>query len=141
MPLAPVDVRFTAVATPAIDAALAVAATKTIAVVPAGELDARLACDAGLVERMIAALLEHAIANAPDESRVDVDGRRVAGDRFRIRVAHHGRTVPSAALDQYFTTLPLRFCRLAAIRHGGALRAVSPVEHDVGLAFDLELPG
>jgi K+-sensing histidine kinase KdpD len=140
MPITPTAVRFAAIVTPVVEAALAVAATKTLEIVPAGELDARLSCDAGLVERMVAALLEHALANAPNGSRVDVDGRRSAGDRFCIRVAHHGRAVTTAALDKYFTTLPLRFCRLAAIRHGGTLRAVSPVADEAGLAFEIDLP-
>jgi hypothetical protein len=44
-------------------------------------------------------------------------------------------------LDKLFTTLPLRFCRLAAIRHGASLRAVSPALDDgSGLAFEIELP-
>jgi len=140
MPLVPIDVGFAAIATPVVEAAHAVAATKELRVVPGGELDARLSCDPSLVERMVAALVEHAIANAPNGSAVDVVGARVAGDRFCIRVAHYGRAVSTAALDKYFTTLPLRFCRLAAIRHGGMLRAVSPVENDAGLAFEIELP-
>ena len=141
MPLVQAEVRFAAITEPVVEAALAVAATKDLTVVPSGELDARLTCDASLVERMVAALLEHALANAPDGSTIDLVGARTASGGFCVRVVHCGRAVGTMALDKYFTTLPLRFCRLAAIRHGAVLRAVSPVADDVGLALEIELPG
>jgi len=139
MPLAPADVRWSAIVTPVVEAALAVAATKELSVVPRGVLDAPLACDAPLVEKMVAALVDHAVGNAPNGTAVTVLGSRTGDGRFCIRVAHEGRPVGAATLDKYFTTLPLRFCRLAAAHHGGVLRAVSPLEHGSGLAFDLEL--
>ncbi len=140
LPLAPTEVRWTALVTPIVEVALPVGATKEIGVVAHGDRDARLWCDAAVVERMVTALVEHAIANAPNGTAVDVEGMRVGDGRFRIRVRHHGRAVAAATLDKYFTTLPLRFCRLAAIRHGASLRAVSPVDEAGGLAFEIELP-
>jgi len=73
---------------------------------------------------------------------VDVEGERAETGRFRITVAHRGRAVPARALAQYFVTLPLRFCRLAAARHGGTLAAVSPWEETAGgFGFELVLGG
>jgi K+-sensing histidine kinase KdpD len=92
-----------------------------------------------LIGRVVTALLDHAVANAPAKSVVDVEGERVGDGRFRIRIVHRGRAIGAATLDKFFTTLPLRFCRLAAIRHGASLRAVSPVADGVGLALELEL--
>ena len=140
MPLTVADARWRALAVPVVEGGLAVAATKNLALVPRGEQDAVLACDASLVERIVTALVEHALANAPNDSVVDVEGVRLEDGPFRIRVVHRGRASAAANLDQYFTTLPLRFARLAAIRHGATLRAVSPVEQDRGLAFELDLP-
>jgi K+-sensing histidine kinase KdpD len=140
MPLTLGDVAWRAIAVPVVEAALDVAATKDIALLPRGDETARVSCDARLVERVVAALVEHAVANAPAKSVVDVEGERLSGGRFRIRVVHRGRAVGAATLDKFFTTLPLRFCRLAAIRHGASLRAVSPVADGAGLALELELP-
>ena len=141
MPLTPAEVSWSAVATPVVEAARAVAATKDVALVSLGPEKARLSCDARLVERIVAMFVEHAIGNAPAQTPVEIEGTHVDDGRFRIRVVHHGRAVNAATLDKYFTTLPLRFCRLAAIRHGAALRAVSPVDDGgVGLAFELTLP-
>jgi K+-sensing histidine kinase KdpD len=141
MPLQPAEVGWKALATPVVEAALGVAATKDVTLASRGDLAARVACDAVMVQRMVGALVEYAIANAPAKSEVDVEGSRVDGGRFRIRVVHKGRAVGSVTLDKLFTTLPLRFCRLAAIRHGASLRAVSPALDDgSGLAFEIELP-
>jgi K+-sensing histidine kinase KdpD len=140
MPLTPADASWGTIVTPVVEGALATAATKEIAVVPAGDQTERLACDATLVGRMLAALVEHAIGNAPAKSVVEVKGARVGDGRFVTHVAHRGRAVGAGTLDKLFTTLPLRFCRLAAIRHGGALRAVSPLADGIGVAFELELP-
>jgi K+-sensing histidine kinase KdpD len=109
--------------------------------VPHGDQGERLWCDAGLVERILTALVDHAIGNAPPKSVVGVEGTRLGESRFRMRVTYAGRAVNQAALEKYFTTLPLRFCRLAAARHGGSLAAVSPVDDAGGLAFEIELPG
>jgi K+-sensing histidine kinase KdpD len=141
MPLMPTELRWSAVVTPAIELALPVGQTKEIAIVPHGDQHARLWCDAGLVDRIVTALLDHALGNAPAKSVVDVEGTRIGEGRFRIRIVAAGRAVPPGALEQYFTTLPLRFCRLAALRHGATLRAVSPADERGGLAFELELPG
>lgn len=140
MPLTPVDTGWRGLATLALEGALAVAATKEITVAAGGDVDARLECDPALIERMLHALLDHAIANAPAKSVVDVEGTRVSDGRFRIRVSYRARAVAPETLDKYFTTLPLRFCRLAAIRHGAGLRAVSPVTDGQGIAFEIELP-
>jgi K+-sensing histidine kinase KdpD len=141
MPLQPAEVGWNAIATPVVEGALGIAETKDVMLSPRGDLAARFACDAVLVQRMVGALVEYAIANAPANSAVDVEGVRVDGGRFRIRVVHRGRAVGTVTLDKLFTTLPLRFCRLAAIRHGASLRAVSPVLDDgSGLAFEIELP-
>jgi K+-sensing histidine kinase KdpD len=141
MPLMPTELRWSAVVAPAIEQALAVSQTKEIAVVPRGDQESRLWCDAGLVERILTALIDHAIGNAPSKSVVDVEGTRIGEGRFRIRVASAGRTVPPGALEKYFTTLPLRFARLAALRHGASLRVLSPIDDRGGMAFELELPG
>jgi K+-sensing histidine kinase KdpD len=141
MPLQPTEVGWSALATPVVEAALGIAETKDVTLASRGDLAARVACDAVMVQRMVGALVEYAIANAPPSSAVDVEGVRVDGGRFRIRVVHRGRAVGSVTLDKLFTTLPLRFCRLAAIRHGASLRAVSPALDDgSGLAFEIELP-
>jgi len=140
MPLTPADASWGTIVAPVVEGALATAATKEIDVVPAGDQTERVACDATLVGRMLAALVEHAIGNAPAKSVVEVRGARVGDGRFVAHVAHRGRAVGAGTLDKLFTTLPLRFCRLAAIRHGGALRAVSPLADGVGVAFELELP-
>jgi K+-sensing histidine kinase KdpD len=141
MPLMPTDLRWAALVVPVVEQALAVGETKGIAVVPRGDQQVRLWCDAGLVERILTALVDHAIGNAPPKSAVDLEGTRIGEGRFRIRVAAAGRAVPPGALEQYFTTLPLHFCRLAALRHGATLRVLSPVVDDGGMAFELELPG
>src|SRR6185295_6196192 len=122
MPLQLADTGWNAIATTVVEGALGVAATKDVTLAPAGDLAARLACDTVLVQRMVGALLEYAIANAPAKSAVDVEGVRLDGGRFRIRIVHRGRAVGTVTLDKLFTTLPLRFCRLAAIRHGAGLR-------------------
>ena len=141
MPLQPAEVSWNAIATPVVDGALGIADTKDVTLASRGDLAARVACDAALVQRMVGALVEYAIANAPAKSAVDVEGVRVDAGRFRIRVVHRGRPVGSVTLDKLFTTLPLRFCRLAAIRHGASLRAVSPaIDDGSGLAFEIELP-
>jgi len=140
MPLTLAEVSWSGIATPVVEAALAVAATKEIALASRGPHDARLSCDAQLVQRIVAAFVEHAIGNAPAKSTVDVEGLRGGDGAFRIRVVHHGRAVATATLDKYFMTLPLRFCRLAAIRHGAILRAVSPADDaGGGLALELKL--
>src|SRR6185436_4267492 len=139
MPLHPAEVGWNAIATPVVEGALGIAETKDVTLTPRGDLAARVACDAVLVQRIVGALVEYAIANAPAKSAVAVEGERVEGGRFRIRIVHRGRAVGSVTLDKLFTTLPLRFCRLAAIRHGALLRAVSPaVDDGSGLAFELE---
>jgi len=139
MPLTPAEVRWSTVVVPVIDGALEVAETKEIAVVPKGDLEVRLACDAALVQRTVAALVDHAIGNAPQKSVVEVEGERLGEHRFAVRVRHMGRAVVGDTLDRYFTTLPLRFSKLAAMRHGGAVRAVSPIVDGAGFAFDLEI--
>jgi K+-sensing histidine kinase KdpD len=139
LPLVQGEARWTHVATSVVEAALPAAATKELSVVARGDGHEILSCDAALVDRMLATLVDHAIGNAPAATVVDVEGTRVAEGRFRIRVAYRGRAVGADTLDKYFTTLPLRFCRLAAIRHGGTLRAVSPAVDDGGLAFVLEI--
>jgi K+-sensing histidine kinase KdpD len=139
MPCTPADTRWGGLASTVVDGALAVAATKEISLVAGGDLDAQLACDATLVERMLTALVDHALANAPVKSVVEVAGSQPTDGRFRMCVAYRGRVVPAATLDKYFTTLPLRFCRLAAIRHGAALRAVSPFVDGQGIAFEIEI--
>jgi len=141
MPLAPTDGRWASIVVPVVESTLAVAATKEIAVVPRGDQEARLWCDATLAERMVTALVDHAIANAPAKSVVAVEGTRLGESRFRVRIVQPGRPVAQSTLDKYFTTLPLRFCRLAAVRHGATLRAVSPADDTGGLAFEIELPG
>lgn len=141
MPLVEGEVGWSALVTPVVEASLAIAATKELVVVPRGDQTARLSCDARLVERVLHAFVEHAVANAPAKSVVDVEGVRITDGRFRVRVVHHGRSIGAATLDRFFTTLPLRFCRLAAIRHGASLRAVSPVADGAGVALELELPG
>lgn len=140
MPVVPKETGWRGIATTVVEGTLTVAATKGITVATPGDLAVRLTCDASLVERMATALLDHAIANAPAKSTVDLEGTRLDDGRFRLRVAYSGRPVSTEALDKYFTTLPLRFCRLAAIRHGGSLRAVSPVAAGQGLAFEIDLP-
>jgi K+-sensing histidine kinase KdpD len=140
MPCAPADVAWTSIVTPVVEAALAVAATKEIALVTRGDAGARLRCDSTLAERMLATLVEHAIANAPPKSVVEIDGT-TRDPGFRLRVVHHGRAVGQTTLEKYFTTLPLRFCRLAAARHGATLRALSPVDDAGGLAFEIDLAG
>lgn len=140
MPLAPAETAWGRLATTAVEEAGGAAATKAIVLELRGDRDARLACDAALVEKMLAALLEHAVASGPAGSTVALEGAPADAGGFRIRVVQAGRAVGAAALDKFFTTLPLRFCRLAAVRHGGALRAVSPVADGQGLAFELELP-
>ena len=140
MPLTPADVSWSTIATPVVERALEVATTKEIAVVPRGPYEARLSCDAQLVQRIVAVFVEHAIGNAPARTAVDVEGMRAEDGGFCIRVVHHGRAIGAATLDKYFMTLPLRFARLAAIRHGAALRAVSPADDAGGLALELKLP-
>ena len=139
MPLTAGEVSWSAIATPVVEAALGIATTKEITVLARGDQAARVSCDARLIERVVTALVEHAVANAPAKSVVDVEGERLSGGHFRIRVVHRGRAVGAATLDKFFTTLPLRFCRLAAIRHGASLRAVSPIADGAGLALELEL--
>jgi K+-sensing histidine kinase KdpD len=139
MPLTPAATRWGVVVTPVIEAAVAIAATKGVTIRKVGPSDVALTCDATLLERTVAALLDHAIGTTPDGSTVDVEGTRIAENRFRVRIAHPGRPVAAEALEKYFTTLPLRYARLAAVRHGGALRAVSPLEGGTGFAFDLEV--
>jgi K+-sensing histidine kinase KdpD len=141
LPVTPAEVGWSAVATPVVEHALAVGQTKEIAVVASGDQHARLWCDAALVDRILTALVDHAIGYAPAKSVVDVGGTRLGEGRFRVRITCAGRAVPPGALGNYFTTLPLRFCRLAAERHGAALRAASPVDDRGGLAFELELAG
>lgn len=140
MPLTPTDTGWKGIATTVVESTRTVAATKAIQVTSCGDAAGCLACDGALLERMVTALVDHAISNAPAESTVELEGMRVDDGRFRVRVAYRCRPVGTEALDKYFTTLPLRFCRLAAIRHGGALRAVSPVADGQGLAFEIELP-
>jgi K+-sensing histidine kinase KdpD len=139
LPLTVVDTPWRGLAEAIVEGARAAAATKEIELVPAGDPDAVLACDAILVERTVAALVDHAIGNAPAATAVEVACERLGEHRVAIRVSHRGRAVNAETLDKYFTTLPLRFCRLAAMRHGGALRAVSPIGNGIGFAFELEL--
>jgi K+-sensing histidine kinase KdpD len=141
VPLAPKEVGWSAVATPIVEQTIAVGQTKEIAVVASGDQQARFWCDTALVDRIVTALVDHTIGYAPNKSVVDLNGTRLDVDRFRIRVTCGGRAVPPGALENYFTTLPLRFCRLAALRHGAALRLASPVDERGGLAFELELRG
>ena len=139
MPLSPASRSLEAVVAPVIDAATEVAATKAVTVESKGCRDIDAVVDATVVERIVAALLEHAIGNAPDNSVVDVDACRLSAERVEIRVTHRGRPVNAAVVDGYFTTLPLRFARAAAERHGGGLTVASPVEAGVGVAFVLAL--
>lgn len=139
MPLSATTVRWAAVVHPVVEAALPAGATKDLTLQPGGDLAGEVVCDPTLVERTLAALVEHAIGAAPNGSTVDVAGERIGPERFRLWVAHAGRPVGDALLEKYFTTLPLRFARLAAIRHGGVLRAVSPLAAGTGFAFEVEL--
>jgi K+-sensing histidine kinase KdpD len=139
MPLVPTETSWSTIAAAAVEAALAAAATKEIVVVPRGEPGALVACDATLVVRMLNAMVEHAIGNAPAKSVVDLEGTRLDDGRFRMCVVHRGRLVSTTAIDKLFTTLPLRFCRLAAIRHGAVMRVALPVTDGCGLAFELQI--
>lgn len=141
MPLTVVDTRWRGLVESVVELSLPAAATKELRVVATGDLDAVLACDAVLVERMVAALVDHALGDAPAGTAVEIAGERLGEHRFAIRVSRGGRAVNAETLDKYFTTLPLRFCRLAAMRHGGALRAVSPIADGAGFALEIELAG
>jgi K+-sensing histidine kinase KdpD len=80
MPLQPAEISWNAIATPVVDGALGIADTKDVTLASRGDLAARVACDAVLVQRMVGALVEYAIANAPAKSAVDVEGVRVDAD-------------------------------------------------------------
>jgi K+-sensing histidine kinase KdpD len=123
MPLTVVDTRWEGLVEAIVEHSTPAAATKDLRVVATGDLDAVVACDAVMVERIVVALVDHAMGDAPAGSAVEIASERTGEHRFAIRVSRGGRALHAEALDKYFTTLPLRFCRLAAMRHGGALHA------------------
>ena len=112
MPLTVVDTRWKGLAEHSAPAA----ATKELSVVATGDLDVVVACDAVMVERMVVALVDHAMGDAPAGTAVEIASARTGEHRFAIRVSRGGRAVHADALDKYFTTLPLRFCRLVVLR-------------------------
>jgi signal transduction histidine kinase len=139
MPVAVTPSRWASLVTPVVETVLPVAATKEIAVVPSGDFEATLDCDPTLVGRLVTALVEHAVAGAPTKTCVDVEGTRVGDDRFRIRVTNGARGLAADTVARYCATLSLRYARLAAARHGGALRVVSPIADGFGIALEAEL--
>ena len=139
MPLATKPTRWSTLVTPVVETVLPVAATKEIAVVPGGDFETTLDCDPTLAGRLLTALVEHAVSSAPTASCVDVEGVRIGDDRFRLRVSNRARALAADTIGRYCATLPLRYARLAAARHGGALRVVSPLAEGVGIALEVEL--
>lgn len=139
MPCTPAPARWSEVTKPVLEACAPAAATKNLDVRVVGDPGDAVAGDPTLLERTLAAFLDHAIGNAPPGTSIDVEGVRVAPGRFRIRVGQRGKVVPPGAVDRFFNTLPLRYCRLAVARHGGALRVVSPWENGAGMAFEAEI--
>ena len=57
--------------------------------------------DPGLLERVVANLLDNAVRHSPAGRRVEV-GARVAGGGVELRVADHGAGVPAALWDSMF---------------------------------------
>jgi signal transduction histidine kinase len=139
MPLTVVDTRWKGLVEAIVEHAAPAAATKDLQVVATGDLDAVVACDAVMVERMVVALVDHAMGDAPAGTAVEIASARTGEHRFAIRVSRGGRAIAAEAVDKYFTTLPLRFCRLAAMRHGGVLNAGSV--DGAGLLLALEIAG
>lgn len=139
MPVTPRELRWGGLVGPLVERVVPIAASKGVTIAADGDADGLLVCDATLVGKTVTALLDHAVANAPERSRVVVAAERVDERTVRIRIVQPGRPVPATTLEKYCATLALRFCRLAAQRHGGTLDVVSPCASDGGVAFDLRL--
>jgi K+-sensing histidine kinase KdpD len=139
MPITAREVRWGTLVGAVVEGVRPIADTKTVTIAVVGDAAAALVCDAALVEKTLTALLDHAIGNAPDRSQVSITSERLDEGSVRIRIVQPGRAVPASALEKYCATLALRFCRLAALRHGGTLAVVSPIDDGTGVAFDLRI--
>ena len=121
------------------------------------DLDSRgpvmVACDAGLVRRVIENLVSNGIKHTPDGSHLQIQVKALPG-RARIAVQDEGDGVPPEARQRIFQKfgalearkersyhsagLGLAFCKLAVQAHGGAIGVDSVEPH--GSLFWVELP-
>jgi K+-sensing histidine kinase KdpD len=139
MPCTPAPAPWGEAMKPVLEACAPAAATKDLDVRVVGDAAETIAGDPTILERVLAAFLDHAIGNAPPGTAIDVEGVRARPGRFLVRVGQRGKVVPPGARDRFFNTLPLRYARLAVTRHGGTLRVASPWENGVGMAFEAEI--
>jgi hypothetical protein len=139
MPLQPAEVGWNAIATPVVEGALGIAETKDVTLAPRGDLAARVACDAVLVQRNGRLRLSStAIANAPGErapstSRAcGVDGRDAPQSAVRAPRPRGRQLQRSTSLHETLPSPHLPACRDPSMARRCA--RVSPVlEHGIGL--------
>ncbi|HZI94693.1 MAG TPA: response regulator [Patescibacteria group bacterium] len=118
----------------------------------------RVRVDRGLVQRVIANLLNNAVKHTPAGGRVTISTRPVGdqpqGDRIEVRVGDTGEGIPAAEAERIFEKfarvagqrgatrqdrgLGLTFCRMAVEAHGGRIRVES--EPGRGSVFIFTLP-
>jgi signal transduction histidine kinase len=112
-----------------------------------------VACDAGLIRRVIENLVSNGIKHTPDGGRLHIEVNALPG-RARISVEDEGDGVPPEARHRIFEKfgtlearkersyhsagLGLAFCKLAVQAHGGAIGVDSVDPH--GSLFWVELP-
>jgi len=113
----------------------------------------RVRADRGLIQRVIANLLNNALKHTPAGGRVVVEARE-AGDTVEVRVADTGEGIPHEEAERIFDKfarvsgqkggtrhdrgLGLAFCRMAVEAHGGRIRVES--EPGRGSTFLFTLP-
>lgn len=115
----------------------------------------RARLDGDLAARVLASLVDHAIAHAPRGAKLQVDLRPSSGHGLQLRVAAAAPS-PSAAGGSRSVSPPLdpdrlavegsgpshdvglAFCRAAALAHGGSMFREPAAD---ALAFVVELPG
>jgi K+-sensing histidine kinase KdpD len=99
-------------------------------------------CDRPLLEGVLTNLLDHTLGSARRGAIVDIGVERRDDGGFRALVGARGPAIPPDVLKRSRGWgLGIIYCRLAMVRQGGTIRAVSPYVGDEGLAFEIELPG
>lgn len=152
MPLSPTPTDLNALAGAVARTLRQVVARRGIRLVETTNEPARALCDAEIVRRVLANLLDNSLKFTPRNGEVEVSVRRVDASRVRVSVRDTGAGIPEAHRSRIFekfsqieasearrgTGLGLAFCKLAVDAHGGEIGVES--QTGKGSTFWFTLP-
>lgn len=152
MPLSPAPIELNALASAAAETLRQVAARRAVRLIETLHEPVRVLCDAEVIRRVLANLLDNALKFTRRNGEVEVTVQRVNESRVRVSVRDTGPGVPGAHRSRIFgkfsqvepsearrgTGLGLAFCKLAVEAHGGEIGVES--ESGTGSTFWFTLP-